>query len=55
MPVEDSRFTFYDGCRDMIKLRIQLTATLKLLTYPYVPPLRSRKAQPPDYPYAVLI
>ncbi len=53
MGVGDSRFTFYDGCRDKIKLRILPTATSKLLTYPYVPPFRFRKVQPPDYPYVV--
>lgn len=53
--IGDSRFTFYDGCRYMLKLRIWLTATLKLLTYPYVPPFRFRKEQPSDYPYAGLI
>lgn len=54
MPVGDSPFTC-GGCRDKIKLQILLTAALKLLTYPYVPPSRFRKEQPPDYPYAVLI
>lgn len=52
--VGDSPFTC-GGCRYMLKLQILLTATSKLLTYPYVPPFRFRKVQPPDYPHAVLI